>query len=133
MSLSGAISARSAKPARRAPGRGVLLLPNQSPTVSVMPHPESDTLSRRATARIRQSIARNAFAMILLRLRGAVEVEHRRDALLGALRQLRILRDLRPQLAGLLEVALARRHQGLQFAHAQPKRAAGGGERLELV
>src|SRR5260370_10774712 len=131
MSLSGSMSPRSAKTATRSPGSGCLLLPNQSPTVSVIPHPESDTLSRRATTKIRQSIAREAFAMILLRLRGAVETEHHRDALLGALLHLCILRDLRPQLAGQLEVAPARRHQPLQLAHAQPARAAGGGERLE--
>src|SRR5260370_472697 len=129
MSLSGSISPRSVKTEVRSRGSGALLLPNQSPTVSVIPHPESDTLSRRATTRTRQSIAREAFAMILLRLRGAVETEHRRDALLGALRHLRILRDLRPQLAGQLEVALARRHQRLQPAHAQPERAARGAAR----
>ena len=50
----------------------------------------------------------------------------------GALRQLRILGDLRPQLAGALEVALARRHQRLQLTHAQAERPVGGGERLEL-
>src|SRR5260370_908615 len=65
--------------------------------------------------------------MTLLRLRGAVETEHRRDSLLGALRHQCILRELRPQLAGQLQAALARRHQPLQLAHAQPQRAAGRG------
>src|SRR4051812_12188905 len=96
-SLSGSISRRSENTGMRSPVSGGFFL-------SKMSQPVSDRASRGTASRMREIVIMTLFALGRTVIR-----EHRLGALLGTLRRGGILDDRRPQLAGTLEIVLARR------------------------